>query len=105
MEITALYKYGKVTIKVQNLSEEALVLFWPEGNLTLPDGCILSIGYMSHSSTQNYRAVFNIATGMIETDTSGSIKYKHTEDMAGTRYIAHHAASDRLRQPAFFLAS
>jgi hypothetical protein len=87
MEITALNKYGKVTINVKNTSEETIVMFWPEYNLTLPDGCALSIGYMSYGTTQNYRSVFNKATGMVEIDTSGSSKYQHTEDMAGTRYI------------------
>lgn len=105
VEITALHKYGKVTINVKNVTEEDLVLFWPELNLTLSDGSDLSIGYMSYSSTQNYRSVYNKATGLIEIDTSGSTKYQHTEDMAGTRYIDNSPCSIGPSKTAGFLLS
>ena len=103
LEISALYKNGQVTIKVQNLTEEALVLFWPEENLTLPDEGTLSIGYMSYKSTKSYKAVYNKATGLIEIDTSGSASYQHTEDTVGTRYIDSSPSSIGSSQTVSYL--
>lgn len=92
LEISPLYKNGQVSIKVRNLTDEALVLFWPEGNLTLPDGGVLSIGYMSNN-TKSYRAVYNRKTGLVELEISESTSYQHTEETGGTRYIDNSPSS------------
>ena len=103
LEISPLYKNGQVTIRVRNLTNEALVLFWPEGNLTLPDESVLSIGYMNNNSTKSYKAVYNRATGLVEIVTSESASYQHTEDTAGTRYIDSSPSSIAPSQSAGYL--